>query len=246
MDNKKIGMLLQRLRKEKNLTQLELAKELNVTHQSVSKWEKGDSIPDISILSSLASFYHITVDELIKGELNQNEEKVNDDLQKDKFWLILRLICSLMLFISLFINYVNVKFTYEDINPFPNWNPFNMNQIEQTVGVRGINLFFKASSINLISIGAWIIFLSLLSFITLFSLEGFSIYLKQKKYQYIHQYYYINIKKISQITVVIGFLLILLGVLFYAEISFNIGYFIGLIFTLGLYIINYLEYKSFI
>ncbi len=44
MDNRKIGLFLQGLRTEKNMTQLELANLLNVTHQSVSKWENGDSI----------------------------------------------------------------------------------------------------------------------------------------------------------------------------------------------------------
>ena len=61
----KFGGYLSRLRKERDMTQSELADKLNLTRQAVSKYETGDSFPDVSILVSIANIFHVTLDELI-------------------------------------------------------------------------------------------------------------------------------------------------------------------------------------
>lgn len=63
-----LGEYIAQLRKEKGLTQRELAEHLNVTDKTVSHWERGESSPDISALPILADIFGITVDELLKGE----------------------------------------------------------------------------------------------------------------------------------------------------------------------------------
>jgi len=63
---------LKTLRKRKDLTQEEVAEMLNVSPQSVSKWERGDTLPDITLLPALANLYKLTVDELI------GMDKIND------------------------------------------------------------------------------------------------------------------------------------------------------------------------
>ena len=68
MDNTKTGALIKELRKEKELTQLELAKALHVTDRAVSKWERGICAPDIGLLESLSAVLGVTVTELIAGE----------------------------------------------------------------------------------------------------------------------------------------------------------------------------------
>ena len=68
MDNIKFGKLILKLRKEKNMTQKELAEKLNVTDKAVSKWERGDSFPDITLLEPIAKELGVTVSELITGE----------------------------------------------------------------------------------------------------------------------------------------------------------------------------------
>lgn len=68
MDSKKIGSFISELRKLHNWTQGELASRLNVSDKTVSKWEGGNGLPDISILPDLAHIFGITVDELLKGE----------------------------------------------------------------------------------------------------------------------------------------------------------------------------------
>lgn len=68
MDQIKIGTFLKLLRKEKNLTQEQLAEQLGVSTITVSRWENGNNMPDISLLSEIAEFYDVSIPELIYGE----------------------------------------------------------------------------------------------------------------------------------------------------------------------------------
>ena len=70
-----MGQIIRRLRKEKNLTQEELAEQLNVSNQAVSKWECGDGMPDISQIIPLASVFGVSTDVLFGVEgTNASEE----------------------------------------------------------------------------------------------------------------------------------------------------------------------------
>lgn len=66
MDNKKIGRYLLKKRKEEQKTQKEIAGDLGVTYQAVSRWENGDSIPDIETLCMIADLYKVSVDEILQ------------------------------------------------------------------------------------------------------------------------------------------------------------------------------------
>jgi transcriptional regulator with XRE-family HTH domain len=68
VDQIKIGTFLKLLRKEKNLTQEQLAERLGVSNRTVSRWENGNNMPDISLLSEIAEFYDVSIPELIYGE----------------------------------------------------------------------------------------------------------------------------------------------------------------------------------
>ena len=70
MDKIKIGSFLRELRKEKKLTQEQLAEVFNVSARTVSRWETGNNMPDISILIEIADFYQIDVREILNGERN--------------------------------------------------------------------------------------------------------------------------------------------------------------------------------
>ena len=74
MDQEKIGKLIARLRRAKNLTQQDLGDIVGVGHQAVSKWERGNCLPDISIINKLCEVLDITSDELLKGELNETHQ----------------------------------------------------------------------------------------------------------------------------------------------------------------------------
>lgn len=84
MDQVKIGEFLKELRKEKELTQEQLAERFNVSRRSVSRWETGNSMPDLAILVELADFYEVDLRELIEGErkAEQLDADVKDTLVK--------------------------------------------------------------------------------------------------------------------------------------------------------------------
>jgi transcriptional regulator with XRE-family HTH domain len=76
-NTKKFGAYLSRLRKNADMTQSELAEKLNLTRQAVSKYETGDSFPDVSILIQIAEIFEITLDELINsGNPTKGETKI--------------------------------------------------------------------------------------------------------------------------------------------------------------------------
>lgn len=75
MDQNRIGAFLKMLRKEKNLTQEQLAEQLNVSGRTVSRWETGSNMPDISLLVELSEFYDVSIPELIDGERKSGEMK---------------------------------------------------------------------------------------------------------------------------------------------------------------------------
>lgn len=81
MDNIQTGKLIAKLRKGQGLTQQQLADKMNLSNKTISKWESGAGSPDISNLPVLAEILGISVDELLKGELNSLES--NADIQKD-------------------------------------------------------------------------------------------------------------------------------------------------------------------
>ena len=70
------GENLKALRQKRNLTQEKLAEFLNVSFQTISKWERGDTYPDISMLPEIALFFKVSVDDLLGVNKAENEEKL--------------------------------------------------------------------------------------------------------------------------------------------------------------------------
>lgn len=82
MDNIKFGKLILKLRKKQNMTQKELAEKLNVTDKAVSKWERGDSFPDITLLEPISKELGVTVSELITGEKDLNDDEIRNKIEQ--------------------------------------------------------------------------------------------------------------------------------------------------------------------
>lgn len=80
MDTKKIGEFLKTLRKEKGLTQEQLAEILYVSGRTVSRWETGTNLPDLSILIQMAEFYNLEVKEILDGE--RRSENMDKELKE--------------------------------------------------------------------------------------------------------------------------------------------------------------------
>lgn len=81
IDREKFGLFLTQLRKEKGFTQQELADQLFVSNKAVSKWERGQSLPDISLLTPLAQLLGVSVAELLKGERLTGETLDNREVE---------------------------------------------------------------------------------------------------------------------------------------------------------------------
>lgn len=83
MDQIKIGKFIQNKRKEKNITQQELAETLNITDRAISKWENGKCMPDVGIMQELCEILNITINDLFSGEvvnMKDTEKKLEENL----------------------------------------------------------------------------------------------------------------------------------------------------------------------
>ena len=75
IDQIKIGSFLRELRKEKQLTQEQLAEQFGVSSRSVSRWENGNTMPELGILVELADYYEVDIKEIIDGERKSESMK---------------------------------------------------------------------------------------------------------------------------------------------------------------------------
>jgi len=82
--NLNINENIKRLRKAKNITQEKLAEHLNVSIQAVSKWERGETFPDISMIIPLASYFGVSTDELLGVDAAKNEARIQEYLDEMK------------------------------------------------------------------------------------------------------------------------------------------------------------------
>ena len=78
MSKKTLGMMIASLRKEKRMTQIELAEKMGVTDKAVSKWERDLACPDVNTLPKLAEVFDISVDELMQCKAESQNEKKKD------------------------------------------------------------------------------------------------------------------------------------------------------------------------
>ncbi len=127
MDKEKTGQLITELRKEKGLTQKQLAEALNVTDKAVSKWERGLSFPDISMLEPISEVLDISIMEILAGKKQDENETlsreealklINDSVElsdeeikhrkeRSRFIIIILIVISLLL-VSLSLNVISL------------------------------------------------------------------------------------------------------------------------------------------
>lgn len=97
------------LRKARGLTQIQLAEIMGYSDKSVSKWERGDAIPDIETLYNLASYYGVTIDDLCSDGMAKNKVASNEKKKGINVWAIAGLCCMavIVVFINLYIVLLN-------------------------------------------------------------------------------------------------------------------------------------------
>lgn len=123
MDQTKVGQFLKQLRKEKGITQEEFAEKIGVSGRTVSRWETGSNMPDISLLVDIADFYDVDVREIIEGvkksemmneEIRDTAEKMADYAGAEKsrllkFAQIIGIIGVIALSVATILMCVNIK-----------------------------------------------------------------------------------------------------------------------------------------
>ena len=107
---------LYELRKNNNWSQEELAEKLDVSRQTISKWESNKAIPELEKLIKLSEIYNITLDELVKDEVAENilNENSNEKLKKiksflKKHWKKILIISSVIIVLSLILFFINIS-----------------------------------------------------------------------------------------------------------------------------------------
>lgn len=86
MDCSKVGNLIYRLRKEKNMTQKDIANALNISDRTISKWERGLGCPDVSLLGDLSNLLGVNVEQILAGELASNDAN-GGNMKNVKFYV---------------------------------------------------------------------------------------------------------------------------------------------------------------
>lgn len=118
MNQEKIGKFIAKLRKEKNMTQEQLAEKMGVSINAVSKWERGISFPDVSLYKKLCNELNISIEELINGEKDNSESakekalitSINEREKEKKKSKRLFVILSIIFFIIIsFLIFYNLK-----------------------------------------------------------------------------------------------------------------------------------------
>ena len=95
LDKAAFGRFLAQLRREKGMTQKELAATLYVSDKAVSKWERGLSVPDISLLVPLAEQLNVTVAELLQGRRVEEEQRFTREARTKKYLPVYVICCVL-------------------------------------------------------------------------------------------------------------------------------------------------------
>lgn len=124
MDQIKIGKFIRQKGKEKNITQSELAEKLNITDRAISKWENGNCMPDVGIITELCKILNITINDLFSGEkvdMKKNEKILENNLlemaklkeEKDKQlltleWVLMFIVISAFLTILFVASYIEM------------------------------------------------------------------------------------------------------------------------------------------
>lgn len=109
IDNEKVGKFIENLRKEKGLTQQDLADILSVSNQAVSKWEGGRNLPDIAIQRVICDTFNITMEELHAGERDIKKRNKTKKIRKENKIFSIALMC-IVPFMVFFVVYFIINF----------------------------------------------------------------------------------------------------------------------------------------
>lgn len=138
-----IGEFIEKLRKEKNITQRQLGKSIGVSDKVISKWERGVYLPDIPMLGYLSKALGITVDELVNCELKEKNENetTDEEIAKTKLTKKTKIIVTILLIIIVFISEImglSIKaYLNEKEQNSKQINVYSLRQAEGNIAISG-------------------------------------------------------------------------------------------------------------
>ena len=149
IDQIKIGGFLRELRKEKELTQEQLAEKFGVSSRSVSRWENGNTMPELGILVELADYYEVDIKEIIDGERkseNMKKEeketlrKVADYAEVEKKLVVKRR--CIVTFVGTLVCALSIMIGYIVFPKLPEDSFLRSDRLWLAIGVLGVTLLW--------------------------------------------------------------------------------------------------------
>lgn len=127
MNQEKIGKFILQLRKEKNMSQMDLAKKIGVTDRAISKWENGKGMPDLSLMQPLCKELGIAINDLLSGEKiekNDYQEKFEENVLNAIKYSNEKIIKSIAFYIKVFFfrNFYYTNIRNSCTNLYTLWN----------------------------------------------------------------------------------------------------------------------------
>lgn len=159
VDIDKIGKFIGFLRKEKKLTQSQLAEIIGVSNRSVSKWERGICLPEMNTIEKITNFFNISLMEFYAGEKNANLNndtllsvtkkavKITEQVEQKKYQnIIIKIIMTFLIIILIFLGY----YVYNTYNRYVAYNIVSEEQ--DYTGVGNIIFAREKSSVTLVGV----------------------------------------------------------------------------------------------
>ena len=154
MNQEKIGKFILKLRKDKKMTQQELADKLSVTDRAISHWENGRSIPDVSLFKPICEVFDITVNELISGEkikkdkiIEKSDENIintisdgNKQKRKSKRTILLLLLAIIILLIFLLLGFKH-KYPKVDLYHF-SIQQNELKKLDKKANIKNVSIYY--------------------------------------------------------------------------------------------------------
>ena len=145
MDKQKIGDFIKKKRKEKGLTQVELAEKIGITDRAISKWERGICCPDISLLKDLCKILDININELLSGnELKDITKEQSEDIlvetvktytnvEKKKNRTLLVFTIVILIFYTFLVFAMYLTFNQKNKNDGMNWETIQTKKVAERI-----------------------------------------------------------------------------------------------------------------
>lgn len=155
MDQKKIGLFIKELRKEKNLTQEQFAEILGISNRSISRWENGNNMPDFDLVIEIANYFDITIDEFLSGErktdmINEEEKdtilKIADYKNSENMAFSKRI--NILFIFATFAFIIYSILDYLDLTSVPGYESFASYSLGLVLGALLVGVLYTSKYIN--------------------------------------------------------------------------------------------------